>query len=430
MTTSVEKKVNGTSVASPEPRFDPVALAEAEAVRTRAAADAEAKRIEAQAKAEAEKILAAEQAKALELENEKQALANERAALRFKREQAEQNTKIAEAEKKREDIERARKSARRDDEQQQQAETRQAVSVEKASKRWRRVAMSFYVLCAAVALPVQMAAFYNPDAKYLLIAPVFIEVIALVALVGAAAAVTAGRPHWHYRIVAWAGALTAASINIVHGLAEYDAATAFGTALASIAGPGMWDLHEHGRIRKRDGKTSWRQRRAEAKEARKAAAVKAAEEARKRAEKEAADQAAEAARLELRGIRQTVFKDVWDEAVKIGAALGKDPEDPAVWPRAYRNIKGCDPGESIESISSRRTAEKRAESALTGTPVNTVSETTNAQRANQMPRTQRGPARKPPARQPGDTQQYVAAARRQASLAAKAAARNDRPNDN
>jgi hypothetical protein len=422
VTTSVEK-VNGTSLASPEPRFDPVALAEAEAIRTKAAAEAEALRIEAAGKAEAEKIKAAEEA-------EKQRLANERAALRFKREQAEQNTKIEEAEKKREDIARSRREADRQDQARQQAQAASAKAVEKAGKRWRRVAMAFYVLCAGVALPVQMAAFYNKDAKYLLAAPVFIELIALVALVGAAAAVTAGRPHWHYRLVAWAGALTAASINIVHGLAEFDTATAFGTALASIAGPGMWDLHEHGRIRKRDGKPSWRQRLTAQKEARKATAERAAEEARKRAEKEAADEAAEVARLELREIRQTVFKDVWAEAVKIGAALGKDPEDTAVWPRAYRNIKGCEPGESIESISSRRTAEKRAEAALTGTPVNTLSKTTNAQRANQMPRTQRGPARKPPARRPNDTQQYVAAARRQASIAAKQAAQNDRPTDN
>ena len=67
MTTSVEKQVNGRAVASPEPRFDPVALAEAEAIRTRAAAEADAIRAEAAGKADAERALAAEQARALEL---------------------------------------------------------------------------------------------------------------------------------------------------------------------------------------------------------------------------------------------------------------------------------------------------------------------------------------------------------------------------
>ncbi|MDQ0758723.1 hypothetical protein [Streptomyces canus] len=422
MTTSVEKKVNGASLASPEPRFDPVALAEAEAIRTKAAAEAEALRIEAAGKAEAEKIKAVEEA-------EKQRLANERASLRFQRERSEQLAKIEEAEKKREDIARARRDADRQDQDRQQAQAASVKAVEKASKRWRRVAVAFYGLCAGVALPVQMAAFYNKDAKYLLAAPVFIELIALVALVGAAAAVTAGRPHWHYRLVAWGGALTAASINIIHGLAEYDLATAFGTALASIAGPGMWDLHEHGRILKRDGKPSWRERRAAEKAEREAAKDRAAEEARKRAEKEASDEAAEAARQELREIRQTVFKDVWAEAVKIGAALGKAPDDPAVWPRAYRNIKGCELGESIESITGRRTAEKRAEAALTGTPVATLGKTTNAQRAAQMPPGPNRVLKTRATRRRGDTPKYVGAARKQAAITAKQAAKNDRPND-
>ena len=44
----VEKKLNGH-----EPRFDPRGLAEAEAIRTKAAAEADALRIEAQGKADA-----------------------------------------------------------------------------------------------------------------------------------------------------------------------------------------------------------------------------------------------------------------------------------------------------------------------------------------------------------------------------------------
>src|SRR5690606_40964746 len=69
------------------------------------------------------------------------------------------------------------------------------------------------------------------------------------------------RPHWHYRVIAWCLAFIAAGINLWHGLNAFDPATAIGTAFASIAGPGVYDLHEHGQIRKRDGKLSWRQRR-------------------------------------------------------------------------------------------------------------------------------------------------------------------------
>lgn|GEM_PF-2188814 len=414
MTATPIEKLNGHT-----PGYDPRALAEAEAIRRRADAEAEAVRIEAQGKADAERAVGVEQAKALELENDKQALANERAALRFKREQAEQNTKIAEAEKKREDIERAREKARRQEQEEKAAEDQAAEEIKTADDKWRSYAIKFAIVCGIVSLPVQMSFFWNPHAPWMAAAPIMLEGAAWVVHRGARAAVANRRPVWHYRTIVWLLAFIAAGVNLYHGLHSFDPGTAVATAFASIAGPGVWDLHEHGRIRKRDGVQTRRERKAAARVAKEEAKQRAAEEERKRAEKEAADEAAEKARLELREIRQTVFKDVWEEAVRIGAALGKDPEDPAVWPRAYRNIKGCDPGESIESISSRRAAEKRVEAALTGAPVNTLSKTTNAQRANQMPRAQRGAARKPPTRQPGDTQQYVAAARRQASITAK-----------
>lgn len=411
----------------------PEPVVDAEVARAKAWAEVEERRIAAEAAAEKERALAQAEADAIRARGEEEArklrLANDRADRKAREEEAASEARIAEHNRRREDTERARRDAARDEQQQQKFAAEQAKAVERASKRWRKVAIAFYVLCAAVALPVQMNAFYDPDAKYLLIAPVFIEVIALVALVGAAAAVTAGRPHWHYRLVAWAGALTAASINIVHGLAEYDAATAFGTALASIAGPGMWDLHEHGRIRKRDGKLSWRQRRAEKKAAKKEASRQAAEAARKRAEEKAAQEAAEAARVELRLIRQTVFKEVWAEAVKIGAALGKDPEDPVVWPRAYRNINGCDPGESIESITARRAAEKRVEAALTGTPVAALATGRSSQVDQQvLRRSRRGHAGGPTVRgvrRPNDTPKQSPAARKQASIAAKNARKKD-----
>jgi hypothetical protein len=423
VTTSVEK-VNGTPVAS-EPRVDPVRAAEAEAIRSRATAERQA----LLTKAEGEKALKLEQAEQLRLENEKQALANERAALRFQREKSEQLTKIAKADKEREDIERARAAERRQDDEQQQTAAAKAKAIEKASKRWRNVALSFYALCAGVALPVQMNAFYDPQAEYLLVAPVFIEVIALVALVGAAAAVTAGRPHWHYRLVAWAGALTAATINIVHGLAEYDPATAFGTALASIAGPGMWDLHEHGRILKRDGKPSWRERRAQKKAAKAEIKQKAAEEAQRAAEQAAAEEAAEEAAKQLAEARAEYYPEVWAHAVRLAAAEGETSPSEKTWRRAYLDVEGADPGESAEVIRARNVAAKRVESARSNAPVNTVSKTTNAQRASQVPAAKKTRVYNPPARRGQRTKgdvKYTPGANRQASIAArKAAAQKD-----
>jgi hypothetical protein len=245
-------------------------------------------------------------------------------------------------------------------------------------------------------------------------APVLLEIAALVVAFGTAAAVANKRPHWHFRLITWVLAFIAATVNLWHGLQEFDAATAIATALASVFGPGVWDLHEHGRIRKRDGVKTRRERKAEERAAKAEVKRRAAEEAQRAAEKKAADEAAKAARKQLMEERQREFPKVWAEAAKIGAALGKAPDDPAVWPRAYRNIQGTEPGESIESITARRAAEKRVEAALSGTPVSTLSKTTNAQRAIQIKNRSRQSAYKPvpPVRQPGDTQPYHPAARR------------------
>ncbi|MGW2594790.1 hypothetical protein ACWCXC_31615 [Streptomyces sp. NPDC001515] len=403
------------------PVADLVAQAEADAIRTRVHAEAEERRIKAQAEAEAIRVKAEEDAR-------KARLANDRAERKAAEERAASQARIAEHQRRRDEADRARQRAARQDQEQQQAEVAKAGDIEKSSTRWRRVAKGFYALCAAVALPVQMTAFYKPGAEYLLVAPVFIEVIALVALVGAAAAVTAARPHWHYRLVAWVGALTAATINAVHGLGAFDAATAFGTALASVAGPGMWDLHEHGRIRKRDGKPSWRERRALREQERAEAARKAAEEQQLAAEKEAADTAAAETARRLAETRAAEFPDVWKHALRLAAALGETTVTEAVWRRAHLDIEGTDPGESAETIRARNVAAKRVESARTSSPVNTLGKTTNAQRASQVPASKPARVYNPPARpgrrRPGDTPKYVAAARKQASITARNAAAN------
>jgi hypothetical protein len=132
----------------------------------------------------------------------------------------------------------------------------------------------------------------------------------------------------------------------------------------------------------------------------------------------------------LAGARAEEFPEVWEEAERIAAAVGEVTVTEAVWARAYRNIQGCEPGESIESITARRKAEKRVEAALSGTPVNTLSKTTNAQRAAQMPPGPNRVLKARATRRRGDTPKYSEPARKQAALAAKEAAKNARPNDN
>ncbi len=419
MTATSVEKVNGTPVAS-EPRVDPVRVAEAEAIRARATAERQALLIEAEGK----KALALQQAEQLRLANDKQRVANETAELRLRRARATEEAKIAEANGKKEAAERASREAREADNARRAEERQQAAEVAAAESKWRNMALGFYIVCAIVALPVQVAAFYDPKALWLMAAPLMLEGGAWVVLKGAAAAVAGHRPHWHYRLIAWLLAFIAAAINLWHGLHAFDPATAIGTAFASIAGPGVWDLHEHGRIRKRDGVLTRRERKAQKKAERAAAAERAAEEKRKAAEKEAAAKAAAEKAAQLTELRKKHFQKVWEHAEKLAADIGQvDPN--AVWERAKLDVEGAKPGESAEVLRMRNAAEARVAAAREKRPVNGSSQ----QVASQVPGTKKPRVYSPPARRGQRTKgdvQFAAGARRQASITArKTAAKKD-----
>ncbi|MER6350624.1 hypothetical protein ABT186_01910 [Streptomyces sp. NPDC001634] len=423
------------------PESDLVAQAKAEAIRAQAWADAEAKRIAAEAEAEgvrikadgeakAAEILAVEQAEALRLENEKQTLTLQRNQLRFRREEVEQLAKIEKAEKDREDIERARETDRRQAAEQQQAEVEEQEKKQKSEKSWRRAAKSFYGMCQLVALPVQTHAFWLPSAPWLLVAPVMLESGALVVQRGARAAVDDHRPHWHYRLISWCLAAIAASVNLAHGLTAFDPATAISTAFASLAGPGVYDLYEHGRIRKRDGALTRRERKAQEKAIKAEAAAKAEADLREAERQAYREKAARQAAATLDEARRTEFPDVHRHALKLAADLGETVITEAIWKRAKLDVDGALPGESADIFRMRNAAEMRVEAARQKKPVATLSKTTNAQRGIQTPRSSYKPV--PPVRKPGDTPRYNRAAGRAHGelLRRSKAAQNTSPNDN
>jgi phage-related minor tail protein len=420
-----------SEAAAPQPEPagmpDAVAQAEAEAIRARAWAESEERRLAAEtekeaalkrAEAESEVI----RAKAAE-ENRRIQLANDRAERKAREEEAASQARIAESNRRRDEANRAREEEARKVEEQQQAEALAAAEVAEADGRWRSYALNFYRVCAVVALPVQLNAFYDRDALWLMAAPLMLEGGAWVVQKGAASAVANGRPSWHYRLISWLLAFIAAGINLWHGLAAFDPATALGTAFASIAGPGVWDLHEHGRIRKRDGVPTRRERKAAEKEAKRIAVEKAAEEKRRAADKESADKAAEEKAAQLTELRKTHFQKVWEHAVKLAADLGEtDPN--AVWERAKLDVEGAKPGESADVLRMRNAAAARVDAARQNKPVNTLSKTTNAQRASQVTATKKPRVYNPPTRRgvrtKGDTK-YAPIARNQMSANAKTA---------
>ncbi len=423
MTATSVERVNGTPLPA-EPRFeyDPVAHAEAEAIRTRAEAEREALIIEAQGKAKAEQIKAEEEARKLRL-------ANDRAAARQAEEQAAREARIAKLNQERAAAERAEEKAADEEAAARQAEEEQAAEIAAAEEQWRKYALRFYAVCAIVAMPVQIAAFYNPNALWLMAAPLMLEGGAWVVLKGARAAAAGHRPHWHYRLIAWLLAFIAAGINLWHGLNAFDPATAIGTAFASIAGPGVYDLHEHGQLRKRDGKLTWRQRRAQLKAERAEAARKAAEEAQRAAEREAAKKAEESRLRQLAENRANDFPKVWAHALKLAAALGETTVTEPIWIRAHIDIEGCEPGDSVDIIRTRNMNAKRVELARENRSVNTVSKTKNAQRVPHLPPTSgRGSKTGPKVRgvrRSGDAPKYSDVARKQARLERTAEQKKD-----
>ncbi|MFE7485497.1 hypothetical protein [Streptomyces sp. NPDC057552] len=417
-----------TTDTQPEPvvpAVDLVAQAEADAIRTKAYADAEEQRARAEAEAEALRIKAEGDAKAAEIKAAEEArklkLANDKAQARAIEEQAARDARIAKSNRERAEAERGQQDDERARQEQQQNEAAAEAEVAKAASTWRGYAIAFYAVCAVVALPVQIAAFWDRDAPWLVIAPLMLEGAALVVTKGAAAAVAANRPHWHYRAVAWVFAFIAAGINLKHGLDAFDPATAIGTAFASLAGPGVWDLHEHGRIRRRDGVPTRRERRAAAKAAKETARKQAAEKAEQEAAKTAAEEAAEAAATVLAATRKARFPKVWDHALGLAADLGETTVTEAIWRRAKRDVEGADPGESADTIRMRNTAEIRVEAARIRKSVAAVSKSKNAQRGTHLPPASTKPRPKPipPRRKRGDSTPFHPAAKRLAADTAR-----------
>lgn len=401
---------------------DAVAEAEAAAIRARSYAESEAARIKAEAEAEAIRIGAEQKA-------ERERIANERAAMRLEKERDDHELRRAETLRKQEEVERQRAAANAEQQAQQDADAERANEIATADAKWRAYAIRFAFVCGIVSLPVQMSFFWNPRAPWMAGAPIMLEAAAWVVHRGARAAVANRRPVWHYRLIVWLLAFIAAGVNLYHGLHSFDPGTALATAFASVAGPGVWDLHEHGRIRKRDGALTRRERKARERAEKRAAVEKATRDAAAKAEKDAAEKAARDAAEELAKKREKLYPKVWPWAVKLAAALGETTVTEAVWKRAHKDVEGTDPGDSAEAQQLRNAAARRMLDARADAPEKGVWKIAESQVNSQVPPTRRrGSVTGPPVRgvrRAGDTAPFVQAARNQAAITAKDAAQKD-----
>lgn len=291
--------------------------------------------------------------------------------------------KIAAALAKAEEIERAARQAREDDELKaadraaekakaaadalvdEQAERRRKDEARKRDRHAASGVQRFAVLCFLVALPLQLRAFWDPDRPWNAVVPVMLEVAAWAAMRLAHAAIVNRRVTWPYLTLTFLFASVAAGINITDGFLHPDIGAIFGLAggFASLAGPGLWAVHQFG-ARARGSKATRAERKLAESQARQAEAelkaveVKAAadlkvkqveSETRQKIENDrraaheakiAADKAAAEAELaEQDAQRAQLFPDAWGQFERILAAnpLGAISRDRA-WDEARRSV--------------------------------------------------------------------------------------------
>jgi chemotaxis protein histidine kinase CheA len=419
--TSIEK-VNGHAAA--EPGFDAVALAKADAIRTRAAAEADAARIEAEGKAEAEKLLAAEKA-------EKERIANERAAMRLEKERADHAAYLAKkaAEKAKADADREKAEQAAAEEAEREAQ--QLAEQERSENLWKWGARGIYLVGLIIAAPVQFLAFWDEKRPFMIAAPALLEGLALVLACGAAWAVAHRRDVLPYRIGIMAGALIAAGINLWHGLTDPAIGLNAGLigAIASLGGPIVLMAYEHGIAQKVDGIPSYRERRAakqtklEADRARdKARREKQAAEAKAAAEKAAAEARAAEEQKRKDADRQQHHPEVWAVADALRSARGSAFVTEQIWAEAWLLVTGCKTVGITLDIEARGRAQQARVKAATDVPIIgdfSLVDSQKGPRPKKDPNTpdgRRNNGGTPPVRRPGDTAPYSPVAKKQAAL--------------
>lgn len=416
--------VEVTEPVSAAPAVDLVAEAEAEAIRARALAEAEALRIKAEADAKAAEITAVEDAR-------KQKIANDRAEDRRVEEQAARQARIAENAEKKAAVNAAAEKAQQDAAAETAREAERLAEQERTERIWKWGARGIYAVCLAIAAPVQFLDFWDPARKFLVAAPAMLEGIAIVLACGAAWAVAHRRDVMPYRVGIILGAAIAGTINLRGGLSNPAIGFNAGLvgAIASMVGPIILMVYEHGIAQKADGIPSGRERRA----ADKAKAKEAADRAKAKAEKDAAakkvvDEKAEQLKVSEAEQerkdedRKVNHSRVWEVADSIRSARGSAAVTDGIWSEAWLRVTGSKlVGVTPEMEALSREALARMKDATEITPGDSLSQVESLKE----PRPKRDPnapdgrrfnGGTPPRRTPGDTPSYSPIAKKQAAI--------------
>jgi chemotaxis protein histidine kinase CheA len=443
--TITPSQVNGTYRPAPSadwtavtdaPQSDPVAEAEAAAIRSRTYAETEAARVKAEAEAEAirtrtaaeadeRRIKAeAEAAAALvtaEAEAEKQRIANRRAAMKLEADTAAHAKRVAELNAQRVAAEAAAEKTRKDVEAEAEREAGREAAQQRSESLWKWGARGIYAVGLLIAAPVQFLDFWDKKRPFLVAAPVLLEGLALVLACGAAWAVANRRDVMPYRVGIMIGAMIAATINMRGGMTNPAIGFNAGLigAIASLGGPIVLMAYEHGIAQKADGIPSWRERRATDKEKEAEAAAREKAKADKKAaeDKAAAEKAeqqkhAEAEQARRDGDREKHHPDVWEVAEALRSARGSASVTEQIWGDAWYRVTGSKTvGVTPEMEAQGRAAQDRMKAASDGLlegPSSLVESQmpSRPKRAPDAPDARRFNGGVPPLRKAGDTAPY------------------------
>lgn len=237
-----------------------------------------------------------------------------------------------------------------------QAESRRKVEAKKLDRHAASGVRKFAALCFLVALPLQIRAFWNPDQPWNIAAPLMLESAAWVMMRLVHAAIVNRRMAWHYLVLTFLFASVAAGINIADGYVHPEIGLVFGLVggVASLAGPGVWAVHEFG-ARAKEAKATRAERKLAEEQAKQAAAE--LEAARVQAEA-----LVEAKRVEVEG-RQKIEADkraaheekvAADKAAADAALTAQDEQRKNLYPGAWQQYELILAANPIGSISRDR----------------------------------------------------------------------------
>ncbi|MFD4912828.1 hypothetical protein ACFWNR_06350 [Streptomyces virginiae] len=271
--------------------------------------------------------------------------------------------KIAAAQAKAEEIQRAAREAKEavdkkaaDDFAAEQAERRRQADIKKRDAKAAQAVKFFAVACFLVAMPLQLRAFWSADRPWDMLAPLVLESAAWVMMRQAEAAIAARRTVWQYLTGAAIAASIAATVNVYDGATHAGIGVTFGLVggFCSLAGPTVWAVHEFG-ARAKTAKATRAERKLAEQQAKQAAAE--LEAVRVQAEADLAAKKLDAeTRLKIEADRRAAHeaKVAADKAAADAVLAAQDEQRKTLYPGAWEQYELILAANPLGSISRDR----------------------------------------------------------------------------